>query len=171
MLILTCGLPGSGKSKAIDILMAKFGGKKWQLIRPSDWVPENLSTFDEETQRAYNIGCWEMAMEKANEAIAQIPPKNTIVLDNCNSKFTTVSTLISDARAALHHVVLLFVQSNVNLCLARNAKLSESLLRDYVDRFKVCLPKYKKVCDSFLVVRNNGTLEQLENELRGVWGK
>lgn len=78
-------------------------------------------------------------------------------------------TLIADAKAALHNVVLLFVQSNMNLCLARDAKLTDSLLRYYTERFKVSLPKYKKLCNAFLVVRNNGTFEQLETELHDTW--
>jgi len=168
MLIITCGLPASGKSKTIDIL-AKHKSYKWHIIRPSDWVPENLATLDEQTQREYNIGCWSLALEKCKEAIEQISPKEIIVLDACNSKITTILTLITDAKAALHRVVLLFVQANADLCLARNAKLNEPLLRDYVDRFKTSLPRYKKCCDTVFVARNNGTFEQLETELYDIW--
>jgi len=168
MLILTCGLPKSGKSKAIDIL-AKHKDHKWHIIRPSDWVPDNLLALDEQTQREYNIGCWSMAIEKCKEAIEEVPPQEIIVLDACNSKINTLVTLIADAKAALHRVVLLFVQSNADLCLARDAKLTESLLRDYTGRFKTSLPKYKKCCDMFLVVRNNGIFEQLETELYDTW--
>jgi hypothetical protein len=161
-------LPGAGKSRAIDIL-AK--GQKWHLIRPSDWIPENLSTLDIETQRAYNIECWSMAIDKCKEAIVEVQPREIIVLDSCNSKFNTLRVLITEARQKLHKVVLLFIQSNSNLCLARDAKLTQSLLNDYVDRFKESLPKYKQACDSFSVVKNNGTLEQLEFELRTIWKK
>jgi tRNA uridine 5-carbamoylmethylation protein Kti12 len=168
MLIITCGLPSSGKSKAIDIL-AKHKSYKWHIIRPSDWVPDNLSTLDEQTQREYNIGCWSMALEKCREAIIEVSPKEIIVLDACNSKINTLLTLIADAKTALHRVVLLFIQSNADLCLARDTKLVEPLVRDYVERFKASLPKYKKCCDMFLVVRNNGNFEQLETELYDTW--
>lgn len=168
MLLLTAGLPGCGKSKAIDIL-SKHAFPKWHIIRPSDWIPENLSMLDAETQRAYNIECWSIAIDKSKEAVAKVPPREIIVLDACNSKYNTTLTLIADAKVALHKVVLLFVQANADLCLARDAKLTESLLHDYVDRFKTSLPKYKKSCDLFLVVRNNGILEQLETELYDLW--
>ena len=162
-----CGMPSSGKSKVVDMLPK--GGHEWHIIRPSDWIPENLSTLDATIQSAYNIECWSIALAKSKEAVAKISPREIIVLDACNSKYTTIATLIADAKAALHKVVLLFVQARADLCLARDAKLTESLLLDYVDRFKVSLPKYKKLCDLFLVVRNNGTLEHLETELYAVW--
>jgi predicted kinase len=170
MLILTCGLPGAGKSRAIDIL-SKHAKASWNIIRPSDWVPENLFMMSEEMQSAYNIECWSLALEKCKEAIEQLDHKKFIVLDGCNSKFNTVSFLIEEARSKLHKVALLFVQSDSKLCLARNAKLTEALLADYVERFKVSLPKYKKVCDLFLVARNCATLEQLETELHDAWTK
>ena len=168
MLIITCGLPAAGKSKTIDIL-AKHKSYGWHIIRPSDWVPDNLVTLDEQTQREYNIGCWSLALEKCQEDIEQVSPKEIIVLDACNSKVSTLLTLIADAKNALHRVVLLFVQANADLCLERNAKLKGPLLRDYVERFKTSLPKYKKCCDMFFVVRNNGTFEQLETELYDIW--
>jgi hypothetical protein len=167
MLLIVAGLPKSGKSRAIDFLSKSDG--QWHIIRPSDWIPENLSSLDVESQRAFNIECWSMAIEKCKEAIEQVPPRETIVLDSCNSKYTTLLTLIVDAKAAMHKVVLLFVQSNISLCLARDPKMTESLLCDYTNRFKVSLPKYKKSCDSFLVIRNNGTLDQLKTELHNVW--
>jgi hypothetical protein len=77
--------------------------------------------------------------------------------------------MIADAKKALHKVVLFFVQANIDLCLERNSQLSKTLLCDYVDNFKSSLPKYKKSCDLFVVVRNNGILEQLETELYDVW--
>jgi hypothetical protein len=125
--------------------------------------------LDEKTQREFNIGCWSVALEKCKEAIAQVPPNEIIVLDTCNSKFNSHVSMIADAKKALHKVVLFFVQANVDLCLERNSQLSKTLLCDYVDRFKSSLPKYKKSCDLFVVVRNNGILEQLETELYDVW--
>ena len=173
MLILTVGFPKSGKSKVIDMLPR--GNHKWHIIRPSDWIPDNLSSLDEQMQREYNIGCWSMAIEKTKETIASVPPREIIVLDACNSKFNTLLTVIADAKAALHHVVSLFVQAQSNLCLDRDcktgaaAKLTVPLLNDYAERFKTSLPRYKQSCDLFLVVRNNGTLEQLETELYDIW--
>jgi hypothetical protein len=149
--------------------MLPKGNRQWHIIRPSDWIPENLATLDKETQRSYNIGCWSVALDKCREAIADVNPRDIIVLDACNSRFNTLLTLIADAKAALHNVALLFVQSNVSLCLARDAKLTEPLLCDYVERFKTSLPQYKKLCNVFLAVRNNGTLEQLELALYDTW--
>ena len=165
MFILTSGLPASGKSKAIDILSI---GRNWNVIRPSDWVPDNLSTLGAEDGRAYRIACWSLAIEKTKEAIARTSPREVIVLDSGNSKFNTVAMLIADAKTALHKVVLLFVHASVGLCLERNGDLTESLLRDYVGRLKQSLPHYKRVCDLFLPVRNNGSLEELASELHGV---
>jgi tRNA uridine 5-carbamoylmethylation protein Kti12 len=169
MLIITSGLPSAGKSRTIDFLSKSDG--TWHIIRPSDWVPDNLSSLSDENQRQYNIGCWSMAIDKTREAISEVPPNEFIVLDSCNSKHTTLLTIITDAKAAMHEVALLFVQSNIELCLARDSKLTEPLLRDYANRFKTSLPHYKKSCDLFLVVRNNGTLEQLKTELHDVWKK
>jgi hypothetical protein len=149
--------------------MLPRGDRKWHIIRPSDWIPENLATLDKETQQSYNIGCWSVALDKCKEAIADVSPRDIIVLDACNSKSNTLVTLIADAKAALHNVALLFVQANMNLCLARDTKITEPLLCDYIDRFKISLPQYKKLCNAFLVVRNNGTLEQLETELHDIW--
>ena len=168
ILIITSGLPASGKSKVIDIL-ARHTERKWHIIRPSDWIPENLAMLDEEAQRQFNIGCWSVAIDKCNEAIAQVPPRDIIVLDACNSKAITLLTPIASAKTALHHVVLLFIQSNSDLCLARNPKLTKELLMNYVERFKVSLPRYKATCDSFLVVQNNGIIEQLETTLYDTW--
>ena len=170
MLLLAAGLPKSGKSKAIDIL-ARHVERKWHIIRPSDWIPENLAALDEATQRDYNIGCWSLALDKCNEAIEQVHPREIIVLDACNSKVGTLLTPITNAKAKFHHVVLLFVQANANLCLARDPKLTEALLLDYVERFKTSLPRYKKTCDLVLVVRNNGIFEQLETELHETWNR
>jgi uncharacterized HAD superfamily protein len=150
-------------------MSSKHASYNWHIIRPSDWIPDNLSELDIEVQRAYNIGCWSTALDKCREEISQVSPKEIIVLDACNSKYNTVLTLIEDAKVALHRVVLLFVQSNMQLCLSRDAKLSEALLCDYVDRFKSSLPQYKKSCDLFLIARNNGTFEQLETELYDIW--
>jgi hypothetical protein len=163
-------LPRAGKSKVIDVL-SKKAGPKWHIIRPSDWIPDNLSALSQEVQQSYNIECWSLAVEKAREAIDEISPKEIIVLDTCNSKYSTLLTLITSAKAALHSVILLFVQSNINLCLARDAKLTEQLLYDYVNRFKTSLPQYKRSCDLFLSVRNNGTFEQLTTELHDTWKK
>ena len=122
-------------------------------------------------QRAYNIECWSIAIDKAKEAIEQFSPNEIIVLDTCNSKYNTVMTLVAMAKAKLHRVVLLFVQANLSQCLQRDSKINESLLKDYVQRFKESLPKFKSNCDLFLTVRNNGTLEQLETELYDIWKK
>ena len=168
MFIITAGLPKAGKSRAIDMLRGR-NNTKWHVIRPSDWIPDNLANLDQDIQRSFTVECWSVAIEKCREAISEIPPREIIVLDGCNSKINTVLALIGDARAAMHHVVLFFVQAQINLCLQRDAKLTTSLLTDYAERYKVCLPKYKKLCDLFLVVRNNGTLEQLGTELHDTW--
>lgn len=163
-------MPASGKSKVVDMLHNR-NNTKWHIIRPSDWIPENIAVIDEESQRAYNTACWSLAIEKAHEAICDINPKEIIVLDTCNSKYNTVVTLIADAKSAMHRVVLLFVQSTMQLCLERNAGISEALLRTYMDSFKISLPKYKKACDMFVVIKNIGTLEKLETELHEPWKK
>lgn len=143
-------------------------GRDWNIIRPSDWVPDNLPTLGAEMERAYRIGCWSLAIEKTKEAIIQTSPREVIVLDSGNSKFNTVATLIADAKAALHKVVMLFIYANSNLCLERNGTLTESLLCEYVDRLKQSLPRYKRACDLFLSVRNNGSLEELGLELHNI---
>lgn len=165
MLILTCGIPSSGKSRAIDILST---GRNWNIIRPSDWVPDNLSTLGEDMERSYRIECWSIAIDKTREAIAHTCPKDVIVLDSGNSKYNTVAVLVGEAKVALHKVAVLFVYANSSLCISRNATLTESLVRNYVDRLKASLPLYKRFCDLFLPVQNNGTIEELESELHNI---
>lgn len=164
--VVMCGLPSSGKSVVADLLL-KYQPQA-NLIRPSDWMPENIEALSPDAERDYRLECWKLAIEKTEEILAEITPDNCLILDCGNSKFRTLSHIITEAQRRDHTVLLVFVDCKLAVCMARAPKIPKSVFEEYVGHLKDSLPKYKKACDRFHVVHNNGTLEQLGDMVREI---
>jgi len=164
--VIMCGLPSSGKSVVADFLLRDQ--QQANLIRPSDWMPENIDVLTPDAERDFRLECWKLAIEKTEEALTEITPDDCLILDCGNSKFRTLSHVIAEAQRRGHIVLLVFVDCKLATCMARAPKISKSVFEKYVADLKDSLPKYKKACDRFHVVRNNGTLDQLSDGVREI---
>ena len=164
--VIMCGLPSSGKSVVADFLLRDQ--PRASLIRPSDWMPSNIDVLSSEQEKDFRLECWKLALEKTEEALAELAPDECLILDCGNSKFHTLSHIITEAKRRGHSVLFLFVDCKLATCIIRAPKIPKSVFEGYVGNLKDSLPKYKKACDRFHVVRNNGTLEQLGVEVREI---
>ena len=76
MLIIMCGPPGSGKSTVADLFLEEIDA---DLIRPSDWMPDNIETLGGELEREYRIQCWRTAIEKTKELVITVSPEAELI--------------------------------------------------------------------------------------------
>ena len=166
MLILMSGLPSSGKSVVVD--MFKSGNDL--LLRPEDWMPNNIDILGADAEKEYRIACWKMAIEKSLEAVIETKPSSRIILDCTNSKFFSIASLIGQAKAYKHRVVLVFVSAKVQCCEQRSG-LARSIYDEYVENFKHSLPRYKSACDDIIVIRNDGDKQELIGTVSKIAGR
>lgn len=156
------GLPFAGKSVVVDILSEHLDV---QVVRPSDWCSDSGS---EEEIRQERIAAWQIALEKIEQLIPNLSA--TIILDCGNSKFSTISDLIYQAKRRGHVVALVYVNARGSKCQQHaGAKwVPADVYEMYVNRLKESLPKYKKACNRMVVVNNHGTLVELRSAVTSI---
>ena len=170
MLIIMCGPPGSGKSTVADLFLEEIDA---DLIRPSDWMPDNIETLGGELEREYRIQCWRTAIEKTKELVITVSPEELIVLDCANAKYHTIDPTIQKAKRAGHEIVLLYVNTPRSVCKERMADdwVGDETFNGYVDNIKTSLPKYKRTCNKFLVINNHSCQGDLTNSVEAIRDK
>jgi len=170
MLILMCGLPGCGKSLCVDILLE---GIDADLVRPSDWMPDNIDQLGPDARREYGLACWKTAIDTTRDFIDACGDDDIIILDCGNSKYHTVAPIIKEAKKCGHRVVLLYVNASSDKCEDRlgDEWIGEDTASQYMRSIKKSLPKYKKACHKFLVVHNNSEPKDLRESVDTLRGK
>lgn len=167
MFVIVCGMPWSGKSAAVDILFPRDTTEMFIdgncIIRPEEWIPKNIEAMGPDAEKNYRVTVWQMAMEKTDEALGDVDISCAVVLDQGNHKFHTVEQLIRKAKSIGHEVVLLYISAKLPACQERAGDrwFGRGIWDDCVEHLKISLPKYKSVCDRFLVLNNHGSLEEL----------
>lgn len=166
MFVILCGPPFCGKSVVSDLVFDSDA-----LIRPSDWMPENFESLKPDIIKDYRITCWKLAMEKTEESLRE--SSDLVVLDQGNNKFNTVRDLISVAKENGHKTALLYVNLTFALCRERSGDdwIGDDVWRSCLGNIKMSLPKYRDVCDKFVVVDNNDSLDALASETLSIRSK
>lgn len=168
MLILMCGLPFCGKSTAVDMV----SGRIW-VIRPEDWLPENLGEMDGEEVKNFRIECWRTALTKAEEAVEERDSADVIILDCGNSKFRPLRGLLRIAKRNGHKRAIWYVNSRPAQCEERAGEdwVGPSVVKSYVENIRDSLPKFKSKCDQIVITENAGTLEDLKQNVHTAWSR
>lgn len=162
MIIIICGLPFSGKSTFVNLIMNDHGSS-CLLLRPSDWMPD-FGDNDVELRRSYAITCNQIAYEKAISAISEVPDK-LIILDQCNTKVESVMPLFAAAKECNRPVCVLFVTCKPSICKNRVANtINDELWKRYITELTECVPKYKKLADHFAIIHNDDDRKLLNEQ-------
>lgn len=175
MFVLMCGLPSSGKSTVVDII-ADTESSVW-VIRPEDWLPDNIDELNEEDEKNQRIGCWREAMNFAekhvNHKSGLCKPDDIIILDCSNSKFKPLQGLICLAKRSGHKCVVLYVNSRVAQCASRAGDkwIGTEIAESYMRNIKDSLPKFKSKCDQVIVADNIGDLGDLKHSAIAAWSR
>jgi predicted kinase len=162
MIVVMCGLPQSGKSTVVDQI---FNTDDHFIIRPSDYIPQNVENIPEDKRKKINVEAWNVALEIAREFIHDQGNDDIIVLDMCNRRYTDIGPMLRFGKRHGHRLVIIVVNCPIDQCQSRSAELDRSIFSNYVDSLKESLPKYKGESDDFLVVQNKGSLEDLVSSL------
>ena len=172
MLVLMCGLPSCGKSAVVDIISEKSGSTVW-VVRPSDWLPDNIDQLDPEEEKNYRIECWRTAISNTEEAVEKCDPSDAVILDCGNSKFRPLNGLLRTAKRNGHKLFVLYVNSSAVQCEARAGKqfVPAKVVKSYIESIRDSLPKFKSKCDRIIVVENTDTLDVLEQNALTAWSK
>ena len=142
MLVLMCGLPSCGKSKSVDIISDNYSDPLL-VIRPEDWLPENISDLTEGEEKNYRIECWRTAMAETEKMIEEKKNSVIIILDCGNSKFRTLGGIIRMAKRNNHKIVVLYVNSRLSECEKRAGEqwVGTDIAKAYVENIRDSLPK------------------------------
>ena len=172
MLVLMCGLPSSGKSTIVDLIVKGSRSSIW-VIRPEDWLPEGLAEMGPEEEKNYRIECWRTALAEAEGAVEKHDSADIIILDCGNSKFKPLHGLLQIAKRNGHKRVVLYVNSRPAQCKERagDSWVGQEVAKSYIENIRDSLPKFKSKCDQILIVENMGILEDLEQNALTVWSR
>lgn len=159
-LLLMFGLPGSGKSACADIICKQFE-KKYELIRPEDWIPINLP---DHLMKDFKVSAWETALSLTQEAITD---NKDILLDQCNLYNEKINEIIQLAIKSFYIIDLVYINATKDNCALRKPELA-FLTREtsYIDKFRQSLLKYKGLLNNFFVIENNGTQDELNYNVK-----
>jgi len=173
MFILMCGLPSCGKSVTIDIIIQKTMGPPVRVIRPEDWLPDNINSLGAEAEKNYRIESWKFAISMAEKAVEECNSSELIVLDCANSKFRPLESLLRRAKRNGHKLAVLYVNSRPAQCEARAGDkwVGAQVVQTYVESIRNSLPKFKSKCDRIIIVENTDTLAALEQNALVAWSK
>lgn len=155
MLVIMCGLPAAGKSTFVDLLRPQLG--ECHVIRPSDWYPPDLEEMLGDDRAAYQIACWEHALDKATALLPSTTPQVPIILDTCGSSPDALRALIGVARLHKHSVCAIVVGGLPSTCAARMN--NRELIQKYASKLPSAVRFYKQTLDQMHVVRE-GSLAQ-----------
>lgn len=170
MLILMCGLPFSGKSAVVDILVKH--SSPW-VIRPEDWLPDDFASKSPDDQKNFRLECWRTALTQVEGAVEEREPTEVVILDCGNSKFAPLRALLRMAKRHGHKRAVLYVNSRVVQCQERAGDqwIGEDVAKSYVRNMRDSLPKFRERCDQLVVIDNTGALDNLEQNTLVAWSK
>jgi len=172
MLVLMCGLPHCGKSTAIDIIAEKSKSSLW-IVRPEEWLPDNLDELDQNEQRHYQIECWRTAVSDAESRVDGRPDSTITVLDCANSKIRPLNGLLKLAKRNGHRTAMLYVNSRPSQCEARAGDkwVGLEIIKSYIQNIRDSLPKFKNKCDRVIIIDNTDTIDVLEQKALDAWSR
>ena len=173
MFILMCGMPSCGKSAAIDIIAESDDATPLWVIRPEEWLPDNITELSPQEDKEQRIGCWQKAMDAAEKAVEEHDPSEVIVLDCTNSKYRPLESLLRRAKRNKHKLVIMYVNSGVAQCEARagDSWIGPEIAKIYIRNIRDSLPKFKSKCDRIVIIANNDSLDILEENVLAAWSK
>ena len=172
MLILMCGLPFCGKSVVLDIITEKTE-LSICIIRPEDWLPDDIDNLSAEEEKKYRIECWRTAISAVEDEVEQRDPSEMIVLDCANSKYGPLESLLRRAKRNGHKLVVLYVNARPTQCEARAGDhwVGAKVVGNYVENIKDSLPKFKSKCDRIIIIENTDTLDVLKQNAPTAWSR
>lgn len=172
MFVLMCGMPSCGKSAAVDIIV-ESGETSFWIIRPEEWLPDNIAELSSQEEKEQRIGCWQKAMDAAEKAVEERDPSEVIVLDCANSKYRTLESLLRRAKRNGHRLVVIYVNAGVAQCEARAGSnwIGPEVAKAYIGNIRDSLPKFKSKCDRIVIIANNDSLAALEANALTAWSK
>ncbi len=166
MILFTSGFPYAGKTEFAKRLCQRLDQQHLIHINPKDLYPEDFDALSEEEQQATGIVAWEMAFEKTDKCIVKLPNKVLIILDTCCSSAYQMTQLFMDAKIREHDIYLIYVNASLEkrteLAAGKNISKFEG---KYASNFQQSLPELKHMSDHFLVINNNGSLSELDENI------
>jgi len=160
MFVIMCGLPLSGKTCVSKVL---FDFENDWVLRPSDYLPLNFDTLNENEKSRYYTASWQISIQNIEKLLLKLDNDRIIVLDCCNSKSNAISNLMCIAHREKHKICLVYVSSDSKSCIERSGDntIGYDIIKKYIVGLKSSLQVYKKKCDRIIVIKNDGTIEQL----------
>ena len=161
-LILTVGYPASGKSTFLDIFK-NVCGEHLNIIRPSDWYPQNIKEMPAQERGAYQIACWEHALDKSLIACRS---DGVIAIDTCGVSPNSLGSIFTVAKSHGHKIYILWVATPRSICESRYDK---NIIQKYTSKIISAITYYKTVCDKLIVIKND-TLENWHKQAISIAG-
>jgi len=162
MFIILVGYPGAGKSTFADLI--KSNDESVDIMRPSDWYPNNIEEMPSKAQMDYKIACWEHAIDKTSNWLGSNSPSSVVILDTCGASAKSLTTLFAMAALHKHKTICMIVHTPMSICASRS---DPGVVQKYTNKLKVAIPEYKEKCDEIIVVRYDSLdkWQELSNEL------
>lgn len=151
MLILTAGLPFSGKSTFVKYLI-DCCNKDILLADPKLLYPKNYISLTQSQREAISIESWE---EMTTYLIENLKNEKYLIYDTCASQYDVIYNIINKAKKYDHNIIMVFVKTSPQQCIARsNGLINKNIMPKYISRFKNAIPKLAKEIDNFILIKN-----------------
>lgn len=157
MLIITCGIPQSGKSTVVDKCQDFLHAT---LFRPSDWIPKNLAAVSITAENDFRESALATAKVDVSEWMEESGSTEVAILDERNEDHEALLELFTKAAQCAHQVLLLYVNARSAECAARGDVQWE--FTEFASKILKSIPQYKILCDKIVVVNNNGSIADLD---------
>lgn len=158
MLMIMGGFPYSGKTEFVKQLSNSMEARVIH-INPQSALPEEYESFDQPTKQIWNVSAWEVGYDHTVLALSENADKTVVVFDTAASKSAPLEPLVKKAQQYGHHVLYVFVHSNINDRKVRSNNSDQLRLweSNYASEFKTTIPALTKMADRSWVVKNVGT--------------
>lgn len=163
MLIITCGIPQSGKSTVVDKCQEFLQAT---LFRPGDWIPQNLAAVSQVAERDFRNSALTTAKVDILEWMEEFDPSKVVILDERNEDCNDLNDLFVKAAQHGHQVILLYVNARSTECATRSGILWD--FSESASKILISIPNYKLLCDSVVVVNNNGSIDELDGKVAAI---
>lgn len=157
MLVLTAGMPSSGKTTFAKELLKAIGSKVAHLD-PKENLPDDYESLSSDNQSLYNISAWEVCFEKAIELLGSKSNESAIIFDSAAAKFLTILPLLKKAKSRNHNILYVFMNAKKDDRLSWSTDFSKNIIekldKSYIIDFKVTLPAIEKSVDKLMIINN-----------------
>lgn len=158
------GFPFSGKSTFIKKFLSTTK-HKIIVIDPKEWIPEDIDTYDKNTQKDYRITAWQLCLEQANDCLRN--HNNIIIFDTAGASIEPLFNLFTNAKVLGHTTVYIYVSARVNECMQRAKEkwIGEDAVQKYISKFKQSVPEFTKISDIIMTVINKTEYNNIDKSI------